>query len=169
MKKIILFSIALFALGMVGCSSDEKEVEPEIVDTTLKLKAEKMVIEPFEKLTVRIDLDIDLIYTAYDSVRWDAAGTWSDGIITIPNNEDPRDVHFTNYRLGKHKITLLGYKDGEVVSSPSVEYEVIAPRGDFLNVKWGVEKKFNSVDFRSGQTPLNYIPTIEGRTKIGGG
>lgn len=25
MKKIILFSIALFALGMVGCSSDAKE------------------------------------------------------------------------------------------------------------------------------------------------
>lgn len=170
-KTLVLLS-SIFMLGLWSCSND-KDVDPndgnEVPkDTSLKLIAKKTVIEPFEKLTVRIDLDEELIYSEYDSVRWDAAGIWRGGVVTIPNNEDPRDVHFTNYRLGKHKIILKGYRDGKVISSPSVEYEVVSPRGDFLNVKWGKTEKFNSASYYSGLTPSAFLPTTEGSVKIGG-
>ncbi|WP_029905389.1 hypothetical protein [Prevotella sp. 10(H)] len=137
MKKNLfcsLFLIALISISFISCSDDDNIIpEPDI---TLKLKASKTTITPFERLTVSIDLDKDLLWESYDKVVFSCNGTWWNGIITIPDNSDERDIEITDYRLGKNKVSAAGYKDGELIGEAEIEYEVIKPTKDFFSIDW---------------------------------
>lgn len=138
MKKNSLIKIILFliiSISIISCSDDNNEILKP--NTDLVLKQSKTTITPFEKLTVSIDLDLELLYNAYDSIKWECNGTWMNGIFTIPDNSDIRDLDVTDYRLGKNKVSILGYKDGEIKSKSSVEYNVVKPTNDFFTIKWG--------------------------------
>lgn len=159
MKKILLFT-SLMIFVFASCSDDKQEDDTRFpVDTALKLKAEKMVIEPFEKLKIRIDLDLDLIYETYDSLSWQANGVFWNGIIIIGGGQeaDERDSYFTDYELGEHEITLSGFKDGKLLSKASIQYKVESPKGDFMNIKWGKETGSTSSDYLGNYTPLKII------------
>ncbi|WP_165022281.1 hypothetical protein [Dysgonomonas sp. ZJ279] len=137
MKKTLLLLSLLLSFGLFSCSDDDDNNDDNPKkDIQLKLKADKTTIAPFDKLTVSIDLDMDLLINNYDSVVWKTNGIWWNGIITIPDTSDERDVNITDYRLGKNKVSALGYKDGAIISETSVEYEVTKPTVDFFTIKW---------------------------------
>lgn len=133
--KRIYFTLLLIlsTFCFFQCSDDKKDIE---LEAPLKLKASTQSIVPFEKLTVSIDLESDLIAQAYDSIIWKYNGRWWNGINTIPNNDDPRDIYITDYRLGKNKVHAIGYKDGKIKSEASIEYEVIKPENNFFTINW---------------------------------
>lgn len=142
-RNYIVLLSCLFLIGFSNCSDDKEEFsEP---DVKIKLKLSKETISPFEKLTVSIDLDSDLLWNNYDSVVFKNNGTWWNGIITFPNNDDDRDFHITDYRLGKNKVRATGYKDGVVKSIAEIEYNVEKPTKDFFTINWGgnVEQESN--------------------------
>lgn len=162
-KRIALLTFII--LGISSCSNDDEVLKINNVDTALKLKAEKNIIEPFEKLKVSVDLDLDIIYDTYDSISWNANGVFDDGIIYLSPQPltDERDSYFTDYGLGEHTIKIFGYKEGVLLSEDSVKYTVVSPKGDFLNVIWGNLKNGNSKCSRyiGNYGPWKYIENDE--------
>lgn len=148
---LILF-ISSFLL-FVACSGDDGPVVGPI-NSELKLIADKSVIEPFEKLTVSVDMPLNEYNVVFDSVVYKCNGVWWDGILTYPYDKDPRIAYFTDYRLGKEKIYVYGYKDGDIVSEEFIEYEVQKPQTDFFLLKWENAEKDIA---RYYITPPHYI------------
>lgn len=151
MKKNTFFKTILFLLigmSIVSCSNDDDITKK---NTELKLTLSKTTITPFEKLPVSIDMDLDLLNSAYDSIRWQYNGTWWDEIIRISlsSNYDRRNRDITDYRLGKNKISLIGYKNGEIKSRTSAEYNVEKPKNDFFLIKWGVSNNPRSNSYNT--------------------
>lgn len=169
-KSYLIFILFTLSFLLFAACSDDKEIIEEPINSELKLIADKSMIEPFEKFTVRIDVDLEILYATYDSIIWDANGVFDDGIIHLVGGPevDERDIELTDYRLGKYEVSAEGYKNGEIISKSTVEYEVIGPRGDFMHVKWGQSKEFKSYIYKAGLTPYKYLPTIDGWRKIGG-
>jgi hypothetical protein len=134
--KIRTILTSCLLLFFVGCS-DNETIEPTAEpNPDLKLKIDRTTITPFDKATVSIDVDLELLYNSYDSVMWKYNGTWWNGIITIPNDDDERDLHITDYRLGKNKVYAIGYKDGAITSQAEIEYEVVEPTKNFFLINW---------------------------------
>ena len=152
--KNLFYALTIFALA--ACSSDD---DPNIPDrngskpeTKLEITANKSKITPFEVLTVKLSPDVHVMYNNYDSVKFQANGSYWNGsiVIGLPDDEYSDEYEFTDYDLGKHKIEVLGYKDNKIVSRDSVEYEVTRPTGDFFHLKWNqesgtVDRSFNFV------------------------
>ncbi len=134
--KIRTFFTFCLLLCFVGCSDNDTIESGVELDPSLKLKIDKTTISPFEKATVSIDVDLELLYNSYDSVVWRNNGTWWNGIGTYPNNDDKRDLHITDYRLGKNKVYAIGYVDGAITSQAEIEYEVVEPTKDFFLINW---------------------------------
>lgn len=175
MKLIRLFVIAstIFTIGTFTSCSDNNGIDdfplPELPDPAIKLKSSENIIEPFQDILISIDVDMEVLYANYDSITWKANGTayahWST-IFGFPDGE--RDLMITDYRLGEHKAYAFGYKDGEIISKDSIVYEVVRPTGDFLCLKWNQNKKNEYLHYTTGLTTNQYLPTHEGRIKIGG-
>ena len=127
------------AITFVACSSDENAPEEEVVPK-LEITASNLKIAPFEKLTLTLSPDYDLLWDRFDSLKWVANGSFWDGTITIglggDDTSNPNEYDFTDYQLGKHKIFIYGYKNDEIIDQDEIEYEVIKPTGDFFNLKW---------------------------------
>lgn len=148
----------------LGCNSDDDIIDgkddgiEKLDPAPLKFLVNANTIEPFQKLRVTLDMDsADIL--AYDSLKWIANGisTAFFGVV----EDDLKNKHFTDYQLGKHRIHVLAYKDGELIDQDSIEYEVKRPAGDFFSVNWslGLDAKDQRLTFRTGVTPINFLVT----------
>lgn len=145
MKKIILFSIVLFALGMVSCSSDAKEVEvnpdpepDEIVTAEMSLTVSKNIIDLFEMTDIRIHFDKS---GKYDSVKWVIPDILEH--TSVPNSFLISMGHaFKNDGIYTAEVQV--YYEDEIVSRNSVDINVRKELNDFLGVSWDkeIEERF---------------------------
>lgn len=169
-KAILPFLIiSIFIFSLNSCSDDD-DPNPDPVNGSAKIKiiADKTVVEPFEDIKVTIDVDYELLSNNYDSLTWQSNGAAYGWFSNHWTGDSELDIRIADYKLGKYKVYSLGYKDGIVISKDSIEYEVIAPRGDFFSFRWGVETKNQDLHYKTGITPNHFLPTYPGWTKIGG-
>ncbi|PXV62481.1 hypothetical protein CLV62_11921 [Dysgonomonas alginatilytica] len=168
--KNLLFTTALVVVfGFSACSDDDENIT--VKDAKLKLISSKSEIVPFEDIKVSVDVDLELLYNTYDSITWNANGAASDyGFFgnQWSQVDDERDLRITDYRFGKYKVYVLGYKDGIVISKDSIEYKVNKPNADFISINWGQSTRDQYLSYVTGITPNQYMSTHEGWTKIGG-
>ena len=147
----------MFPLVFISCSDSYSDNDNDFFQNTkLKLIASKIEIEPFDDMKISIDVDNQILTENYDSIIWKTDGTAYSSFGKIWLNDDGRDLRVTNYKIGKFKVYALGYKDGVVFSTDSVEYEVKKPTGDFISIKWNVNKYNQYLHFTTGQTPPKY-------------
>ena len=105
-----ILGVALFLMiGVVySCSSDENLNDPVVcpVDATIRLKASKTTIMPFEDIKVSVDVDSEILKDNYDSIRWFANGVAYAIFTQLPWSDDDsrRDIRVTDYLVGKHKV-----------------------------------------------------------------
>lgn len=155
-KHLSCIFLCAFVLSLFSACS-EKEVPEELPQVKIKLIAENNKIAPLEKLALTVSPGLDVLSHHFDSLVWDAKGTYWDGIVYIGggNPKGPNDFYFTDYEFGKHSIRVNAYKDGKIVDQDAIDYEVIKPSGDFLNVKWGEENQLGSADtYRTFAKPV---------------
>lgn len=170
-KNLLLPIILILGFTFSTCSSSGDVIDNEVKDARIKLVSAKSRIAPFEDLKVSIDVDLEVLYASYDSIVWHANGVAYSSILfgdPWEGVDNERDIRFSDYRIGKHKVYALGYLCDKVVSQDSVEYEVIKPAGDFMSFRWSTETKDQYLHYTTGMTPLHYMPSDDGCLKIGG-
>lgn len=164
--KILYAYLVIFCLGLgfFACSNDDGEADEidnvKQYPVDIKLISEKSKIEPFERLKVSLDMEEDDIRASYDSIVWIANGVaygffdnkWRD-------DDDLKDRSISDYKLGKHKVYVKGYKNSILLSEDSIEYEVKKPTGDFLSLNFKSRKENDEFSVRTGLTPINYPET----------
>lgn len=167
-----ILGVALFFIigGVYSCSSEEDLGEVVVcpVGTTIRLKATKTTIMPFEDIKVSVDVDLEILKDNYDSIRWVANGVAYAIFTQLPWSDDDsrRDIRVTDYLVGKHKVYAFGYKNGAILSKDSIEYEVKKTYRDFISINWSEKEADQYFHFTTGRTPINYMPdnTITGVT-----
>lgn len=170
LAQIIPYMLSVvMVLMIVACAKDDDNNTPDIIprDTSIKLKASKQTIVPFEEILVSVDLKMDLLRETYDSITWQANGlarTFWEGTY----DEDTRNLRLTDYRFGVFYAYAFGYKEGNIISKDSIKYEVKKPTGDFVHIRWGSNSKDKFYGYLWGNTPTNYLSADNGMTKFGG-
>ncbi|MDU1891287.1 MAG: hypothetical protein E6767_11405 [Dysgonomonas sp.] len=166
LKNALLFSFISLSF-LCSCSDDDKD-EIKEKDATLKLISSKAEIAPLEEFKVNIDIDADLFYNSYDSIVWEANGTsynWLEASLLFQHG---REIWLTDYKIGKHKACVFGYKDGIIVSKDSIEYSVKQTVRDFLELKWGQNTINQHFTYTTGITPTKFLSGNAFQCKKGG-
>lgn len=164
MKRIytVILSIGLCAV-IAGCSNDDENNKRKGDPVKLKLTASTKTIEPFQRIKLTLDMEAEDIRATYDSIVWIANGLAHSSFQNpwYQEEDDLKDKSITDYKIGKHKAYVFGYKNSKLLSKDSIEYEVIKPTADFLSVRWsGYENKKNEyLYYKTGLTPLMFPVT----------
>lgn len=144
-------------LGLTSCSKDEVDKENP---SSIKISISDKRVEPFQPITAKVDTPKEEILQSYDSLVWIANGVasryWNSLAEVGARYIIGRNI--TDYVVGKHKLYVIGYKNGNIISKDSSEYDIKKPSGDFLSMKWGGSDKDECLTFRTGTTPVNYNP-----------
>lgn len=141
MKKTILYAFFAIAIVFASCGSDDDitdngtSIKPEDV----KLIADKLYIEPFEQLHVKLDNTDEELETLWD-VAWNNSGG---GSVEIYSSDDltktkliRKGKFYSATQPGKATVSVTSYDMEKVAHVKSVEYEVTNPRGNFFVVRW---------------------------------
>ncbi len=147
--KNVSFPLCLLIILLSACSDSDDPYKR----FALKLNSSVYQIEPLQDIPVYINLDRDVMFATYDSICWHANGQAHRYM-----GDDFNGIILTDYKLGKHKAYLFGYKDGAVLSKDSIEYEVVPPTGDFIHIKWGKQTRNQYYAYITGMTPEIEIP-----------
>lgn len=175
-RKHYLVLLFLTLVGLNACSDDDNDDNNFIANNSkIKLIANKTEIEPFEDIKVSIDVDLELLLSAYDSIRWEtntsAYGSFSSLGFFILGLNNHKDFNITDYRIGNFKTYAFGYKDGNIISSDSIEYEVKKSTGNFINIrwnKWNDSQRSETFSCTTGLSPYQYIKEPNGRLSLSG-
>lgn len=169
-KSIFKGVFILLGISLCSCSSDDDNSDSVTKPIKLTLKSSKTEIIPFEYIKVSIEQDLESLSNNYDSITWRANGTAYSGFLwdTEFRDDEERDIRLSDYRLGKHKAYVQGYKDGSIISIDSIEYTVNKSNNDFIRINWKESENNQYFHYTTGHSPINYMSTDTWNYHIGG-